>query len=147
LGAAGLLLTRRTPSGSRGDETAEVLLQHRAEWVHHGGTWSVPGGAIHSGETAWDAALREVVEETALDLFAAHEIARHVDDHGGWSYTTIVASIETPVDLAVVAVGEQQDLAWIDPDVVDGLPLHPGFGDSWPAVHDLVRRIQPGAVG
>ena len=132
LGAAGLLLVRRTPSD------VELLLQHRADWVHHGGTWSVPGGAIHTGETPWQAALREVAEETDLDLSAAQEIARHVDDHGGWSYTTIVATVQVPVDLARVTIGEQQDLAWLDPETVDTLPLHPGFGDSWPTVRTLL---------
>lgn len=73
------------------------MLQHRADWVHHGGTWSVPGGAIHCGESPWDAAL-----------------------------------------LGDVAFGEQQDLVWLDPLVVNGLPLHPGFGDSWPVVPGLL---------
>jgi len=131
-----MLLTRRTPEDVPGP--TQVLLQHRADWVHHGGTWSTPGGAIHHGETPWDAALREVKEETGLDLSSAHELARHVDDHGGWSYTTIVATADIAVDLSVVAVGEQQNLVWLDPSDVAALPLHPGFGDVWPVVRDLV---------
>ena len=131
MGAAGLLLTRSTP--------AEVLLQHRASWVHHGDTWSVPGGAIHRGETPWDAALREVREETGLDLAGARELTRHVDDHGGWRYTTIIATaiLAEPV-LESVLIGEQQDLTWVAIDAVDVLPLHPGFADAWPLVRALV---------
>ena len=103
----------------------------------------MPGGAIHTGETAWQAALREVAEETTLDLSDAHEVARHVDDHGGWSYTTIVATLQLPVDLARIAIGEQQDLGWLDPAAVDALPLHPGFVDSWPTVRTLVTAGLP----
>jgi 8-oxo-dGTP diphosphatase len=138
-GAAGLLLIRRAPTGA--PDTTQVLLQHRAGWVHHGDTWSVPGGAIHTGETPWDAALREVLEETGLDLADAVELWRHVDDHGGWSYTTIVA--EAPADLArlgTIQIGEQQNLTWLALSAVDRLPLHPGFGDSWPEVRTRVLR-------
>jgi len=59
-GAAGLLLHRAGPAGE------EVLLQHRAVWSHHGGTWGTPGGALHAGEAADVGALREVREELGL---------------------------------------------------------------------------------
>ena len=130
------MLTRRMPDA--GDESPHVLLQHRADWVHHGGTWSVPGGAIQHGENAWQAALREVTEETGFDLSHASELGRHVDDHGGWSYTTIIAGTDVVVDLDVVAIGEQQNLVWLAVAEVDALPLHPGFVDSWPTVRALV---------
>lgn len=136
VGAAGLLLTRRRSADAL--ESSEVLLQHRASWVHHGNTWSLPGGAIHAGETPWQAALREVREETGLDLGDARELAVHVDDHGGWSYTTIVASSQVEAALDPLRVGEQQDLRWWTVEAVDGLPLHPGFADAWPVVRELV---------
>jgi 8-oxo-dGTP diphosphatase len=98
----------------------------------------VPGGAIQYGENAWQAALREVTEETGFDLSHAAELARHVEDHGGWSYTTIIAASEVVVHLDVIVIGEQQDLVWIPVPDVDTLPLHPGFGDSWPRVRSLV---------
>ena len=50
-GAAGLLLHRPTATGD------EVLLQHRATWSHHGGTWGLLGGARHSDESAVEASL------------------------------------------------------------------------------------------
>jgi 8-oxo-dGTP pyrophosphatase MutT (NUDIX family) len=46
------------------DERGRVLLQGRADDGH----WSIPGGALHLGESFEDAARREVREETGLEL-------------------------------------------------------------------------------
>ena len=61
LGAAGLFLTT-VENG-----TTLLLVQHRAMWTNFGGTWGIPGGAIDTGETAVEAALRETMEETGVD--------------------------------------------------------------------------------
>lgn len=37
-----------------------------AELTHHGGQIGLPGGSIESGETAWEAALRELEEELGV---------------------------------------------------------------------------------
>src|SRR3712207_9397511 len=60
VGAAGLLVHRAGADGP------ELLLQHRATWSHHGGTWGTPGGALHAGESPEHGALREVQEELGL---------------------------------------------------------------------------------
>lgn len=126
-GAAGLVLHTVDADG-----TLRVLLQHRAEWCHHGGTWGLPGGARDSHESVEAAALREAVEETALD--GAKVRLRHtfVDDHGGWSYTTVYADCLT--QLETVPNEESAALEWVATDRVADLPLHPGFGHTWPAV-------------
>ena len=54
-----------------------------------------------------------------------------VDDHGGWSYTTVVA--QAVVELAVHALDrESTAVRWVPLDGVAGLPLHPGFAGTWP---------------
>ncbi len=123
-GAAGLLLHTVDPDGS-----LRVLLQHRADWCHHGGTWGLPGGARDSHESVQDAALREAVEETELD--AAQVRVRHtfVDDHGGWSYTTVYGDCVAQLD--TVPNEESAALEWVRADRVDELTLHPGFGHTW----------------
>ena len=49
------------------------------------GLWLQPGGHVDPGEDPADAALREAVEETGLDLVHAHDPPRiaHVDAHDG----------------------------------------------------------------
>lgn len=130
-GAAGLLVRHRDPGG-----TEWVLLQHRAGWSHHGGTWGVPGGARNLGESARDAALREAAEESDLDLGPLRPADTYVDDHGGWTYTTVV--LHAPSTPAVAVRGaESTELRWVRVDRLHDLELHPGFAGTWPRVRGL----------
>jgi 8-oxo-dGTP diphosphatase len=127
-GAAGLMAVT--------EDEAQVLLQHRAAWSHGGATWGVPGGARSSGETAREAAERETVEETGLDLRGLVVVGEHVADHGTWSYTTLVATV--PERLPVVPDRESIALAWVPLDGVERLPLLPAFAAAWPALRELL---------
>ena len=55
-----------------------------------------------------------------------------VDDHGGWSYTTVYADSATALD--TVPNEESAELSWLPVPSVDALDLHPGFGHTWPQV-------------
>lgn len=122
-GAAGLLLY--TVEVAR----PYVLLQHRAPWCHHGDTWGVPGGARDSEETAVAAALRESYEEARIDGSKVTVRRQHVDDHGGWTYTTVVAT--SPRRLTTEPNDESLSLVWHDPSQLSALKLHPGFAATW----------------
>jgi 8-oxo-dGTP diphosphatase len=128
-GAAGLLL-RTTEAGG----AVHVLLQRRAWWTHHGGTWGVPGGARASWETPEQAALREVSEEVevSLDVLAVDRV--HHDDHGGWSYWTVIASTSHPLT-ATPRGHEGAEMRWVPASEVGDLPLHPGFAATWPSIN------------
>lgn len=125
-GAAGLLLV--TPAAG----LPVVLLQHRAPWSHHGGTWGIPGGARAGSETAVQAALREAVEEAGVPAGEVALDGEAVDDHGGWSYTTVLGRLPRPVP---VRPTDRESLAveWVPVREVERLPLHPGFAAGWPA--------------
>jgi 8-oxo-dGTP pyrophosphatase MutT (NUDIX family) len=126
-GAAGLLVAAPGPT---------VLLQHRAYWSHHGDTWGVPGGARGSTESAVETALREAREETGLEA-EVEVLDELLDDHGGWSYTTVVA--RAPSELPVHALDrESTAVRWVTLPEVDALPLHPGFAGTWPVLRGLL---------
>ncbi|MEV3976492.1 NUDIX hydrolase, partial [Streptomyces sp. NPDC050698] len=126
-GAAGLLL--RAPDS---DGSPMVLLQHRAAWSHQGGTWALPGGARDSHESTTHAAVREAHEEAGIaeDAVRVRGEVVTMRAESGWTYTTVVADAAHP--LSTVANGESTELRWVREADVDSLPLHPGFGSSWP---------------
>jgi len=131
-GAAGLLLR------DRHDGVDRVVLQHRAWWSHQGGTWGIPGGARDSDETAVAAALRESVEEANLQPTAVRPYGQLIDDHGGWSYTTVLASASGHLELRASNF-ESTAIRWWYVDEVATLPLHYGFAATWPRLRDLLE--------
>ncbi|WNM25847.1 NUDIX domain-containing protein [Demequina capsici] len=134
-GAAGLIAF---------DSLRGVLLQHRAGWSHHGGTWGLPGGARHGSESALEGALREAAEEAEVPAEALTPVATHLLDLHVWSYTTVVARVDSPFE-ARVADAESLALRWVRPEEVAELDLHPGLRTSWPALRPLLD-LRPALV-
>ena len=106
-GAAGLLLWR---TGVRGPQ---LVLQHRALWSHHGGTWGLPGGAIRDGESALHGAVREAAEEAGVEPGLLHVRASRALLHPDWAYTTVVAETTGPFEPRV-GDPESLEMRWVD---------------------------------
>jgi 8-oxo-dGTP pyrophosphatase MutT (NUDIX family) len=120
-GAAGLLII--------GEQRA--MLQHRAEWTHEGGTWALPGGARDSHEDPVATALREAREEAGVEASAVAPLGWWRDDHGGWSYTTVVARARGRIS-PHAANAESTAVRWWAIGEIDSLPLHRGLAGAWP---------------
>ena len=129
-GAAGILLVRRT----------QILLQHRAPWVHNGDTWGIPGGARDSHESVLEAAIREAKEETGIDPVHLTPIQTFSDDHGSWRYDTVIAHATDEL-VAHELNDESHEVRWVEIDEVDELTLHPSFEKSWPTLKGLVQAL------
>ena len=134
-GAAGLLAF---------DPARGILLQHRVSWSHFGGTWGLPGGALHEGETAIVGAIREAQEEAGVPDGAVRARFISVLDLEIWSYTTVIADVQVPFE-PVISDPESVALEWVPVDEVATRPLHPGFGDAWPALRVLLD-VRPAVV-
>lgn len=78
-----------------------------------------------------EAALRETSEEAGVDPTDVDVVREVVDDHGGWSYTTVVAVTDRLLPVTALD-GESLALAWVPLPEVCERDLHPGFGLSWP---------------
>ena len=97
------------PVHDRWSDAPALLLTRRAESLRsHAGQWALPGGRIDAGETAAQAALRELHEEVGLALGEDAVLGR-LDD-----YATRSGYLITPV---VVWAGAARELALNDAEV------------------------------
>lgn len=129
-GAAGLLLVRGR----------EILLQHRAPWVHNGDTWGIPGGARDSHESPTQGALREAIEETGIDPALVDPLQIFSDDHGNWRYDTVIARATQDL-IALEGNDESHEVRWVDISEVAELNLHASFAHSWPALREILNNL------
>jgi 8-oxo-dGTP pyrophosphatase MutT (NUDIX family) len=110
----GLFAERETmPVGSAVvifDEDGRVLILLRPKnmkWAP--GKWALPGGHIEEGERPIDAAVREVREETTLEI--SEPVEFHTSDNGEVRYfTTRVSQPSVTIDF------EHDDFAWAYPE-------------------------------
>jgi 8-oxo-dGTP diphosphatase len=129
-GAAGILILRGN----------EILLQHRAPWVHNGDTWGIPGGARDSHESTIEGAFREAIEETGIDTNLLTPLHTFIDDHGSWKYETVIARAEEGL-VAREVNDESHEVRWVEIENVAELPLHPSFAKSWLELQGLLKSL------
>jgi 8-oxo-dGTP diphosphatase len=134
-GAAGLL------AFAPDDGQTRVLLQRRSWWGNHGGTWGPPGGARDSHESAVTAALREAEEECAMPADAVSVTGIFLDDHGGWSYQTVIAAAPRPFPVRAVS-SETSQASWVAAEDVEALDLHPSFAEQWPVLRAALQPLE-----
>lgn len=118
-GAAGLLVRHAEPDTGR----TSYFVALRSRHTHMGGTWAVPGGALTHTETPVEAALREFREEVGLALSSEGIVRIHQDDHGGWSYWTVVMDVAEQFSLPTATNWETAEVRWVDQDELNDLAL------------------------
>jgi 8-oxo-dGTP diphosphatase len=115
------------------DSAGRLLLVRRGHAPSEG-LWSIPGGRIEPGETAAQAAAREVREETGLIV----EVGRLLQTIELGSYL-VHDFAATVVGGDLVAGDDATDVRWCDDDQVALLPLSPGLLDE-------LRRMERSAA-
>lgn len=118
-----------------GDGVPEVLLVRRGKPPNLG-SWALPGGAQELGETAADAARREILEECGLRLAEVHLAANvdsiHTDSAGRvrYHYTIIDFAALWQGDEAV-AGDDASHLEWARIDALEDYQL-------WSEAHRVI---------
>jgi 8-oxo-dGTP diphosphatase len=121
-GAAGVLLRHEDESGTR-----RFFVARRSMRSHDGGTWGVPGGAMHDNETPADAALREFHEEIGYELEDFVVVDVFEDDHGGWSYWTVFVDVAERHEGRESLNWETDEVRWVTADQLVELELFGAF--------------------
>ncbi len=120
------------------DPQGRLLLVQRA---HEPGTgrWSLPGGRVEPGETEQDAVVREVAEETGLQVRATRLIGRV--RRGPY----LIADYACELLGGIPRAGDDaSDVRWADAQAFAALPLVDGLTDALTGWGVLPGRERPG---
>ncbi|MEJ2237300.1 MAG: NUDIX domain-containing protein [Gemmatimonadales bacterium] len=93
-----------------------VLLLRRRN-THGSGTWSTPGGHLDFGESPEDCAVREVKEETAVEIAGVEfkGVTNDFFDVEGKHYLTLWFQAEhLSGEIAVTAPEEMSEVGWFE---------------------------------
>jgi ADP-ribose pyrophosphatase YjhB (NUDIX family) len=118
------------------DDSGRVLLQRRGDAQ---GPWGLPGGAMELGETLEEAAVRETLEETGLNvrpdgLLGVYSGPLHTYANGDVVQAVVVVLTAKQIGGRLSVDGaETVDLGWFD---FEDLPI-PIFAPHEPMLQDL----------
>lgn len=111
------------------DAAGRLLLVRRGRQPGRG-LWSLPGGRCEPGETAAAAAVREVREETGLEVTAGAVVGR-VERPGLDGTVYVIDDVACTVAGGELAPGDDADeVRWVDGAELARLPLTDGLVDA-----------------
>jgi ADP-ribose pyrophosphatase YjhB (NUDIX family) len=121
--------TAIVPGGSAivTDEYGRILLQRRAD----SGNWALPGGIMDIGETLEQCVIREVQEETGLDIEITGLVGIYTDPTHVIAYSDGEVRQQFNITYTGRVIGgrlttsaESTDVRFVDPTDLDRLPIH-----------------------
>ncbi|WOC14454.1 NUDIX hydrolase [Gordonia sp. MP11Mi] len=108
------------------DDAGRVLLVQRGHEPEKG-RWSVPGGHVEDGETFAQAARREALEETGLDVEIGIELWSVEVPYGEFGVFEIHDFSATVLGGSLQAGDDADAVRWCTDDDLDSLPLTKGL--------------------
>ncbi|MGC4935649.1 NUDIX hydrolase [Gordonia sp. DT30] len=109
----------------RDDDGRFLLVQRGRE--PQAGLWSVPGGKVEPPETLPQAVIREIGEETGIEVEVGREVwALDIPDGRGAIFE-VHDFVAVACTTDVVAGDDAADAGWFSPEEMRALPLTPGL--------------------
>lgn len=138
--------TRVVPAASAviTDEQGHVLLGKRTDNT----LWTIPGGTMKSGETIAETAIREVKEETGIDVEVVSLIGIYSNPNHVVEYSDGEVRQQFSVCFACRRVGgelatsdETSEVGYFSPDELEHMEIHPSI--RLRIQHSLETRSEP----
>jgi ADP-ribose pyrophosphatase YjhB (NUDIX family) len=114
-------------SAAVSNENNEILMQRRAD----NDLWALPGGTMDLGESIGQTAVREVREETGLDveingIVGVYSDPRHIIEYsdGEVRQQFNICFSARLLGGTLRASDESTEVAWITPQSLEELPIH-----------------------
>ncbi|GAA4215442.1 NUDIX hydrolase [Actinocatenispora rupis] len=109
-------------------EDGRILLQRRVD----NDLWALPGGGMELGESIAQTVMREVREETGLQVTPRYVIGVYTDPGHVFAYSDGEVRQEFSVCVAARPVGgslqvssESHEVGWFSPEQIGSLAMHP----------------------
>lgn len=108
----------------------QVLLHRRTD----NGLWSIPGGAMEPGESIAETVVREVLEETGVDVEPQAIVGIYSDPRHVVEYSDGEVRQQFSVCIACIPIGgelrpnaESLDVRYFAPDALSAVEMHPSI--------------------
>jgi dATP pyrophosphohydrolase len=126
---------------NRKSKEIRFLLLKRAKTKIYEHLWQGVAGKIEAGEAAWEAAIRELKEETGFEpvrIFVADHVSKFYEAHGDWVNMVPVFGIEVE-DEEVKLSGEHCEFKWVDFNTAHQTLIWSGQKDGIAAVFNMLN--------
>ena len=112
------------------DDAGRILLQHRVD----NDLWALPGGTHDFGESIEDTVIREIREETGLEVEVTGLVGIYSDPRHVIAYSDGEVRQQFTLAFRTRVLGgrlardsESHELRWVAKDELDGLRIHPSM--------------------
>ncbi|GAA2876051.1 NUDIX domain-containing protein [Streptomyces mexicanus] len=112
------------------DDSGRLLLIHKTD----NDLWALPGGGHDIGERIGDTVVREVFEETGIQVEVDSIVGLYTDpehvmayDDGEVRQQFSICFRARPVGGSLRTSSESKEVRWVDPADLDGLEIHPSM--------------------
>ena len=126
---------------NRKNKEIRFLLLKRAKTKIYEHLWQGVAGKIEAGETSWEAAIRELKEETGFEpvrMFVADHVSKFYEAHGDWVNMVPVFGIEVD-DEEVILSDEHCEFKWVDFNTAHQTLIWSGQKDGIAAIFNMLN--------